>query len=87
MAYSRHFAKLKSIMTKKNLDFIITRYADSKEFMRECLQVQLAYLVRKMIKRKAIEKEARRKAALKEKKRIAREKELAKLKKIHEERK
>ena len=40
-----------------------------------------------MIKRKKIEAEERRKAALKEKKRIAREKELAKLKKIHEERK
>jgi len=49
--------------------------------------VGLAYLVRKRIKRKAIEAEEKRKADLAEKKRIAKEKELARLKKIHEERK
>ena len=51
LAYNRYFAKLKGTMTRKNLDYIITRYADAKEFMLECLQVKLAYLARKMIKR------------------------------------
>ena len=74
-------------MTKKNLDYIITKYADSKEFMRECLQVQVAYLFRKRQKRKAIEAEIARKAAIAEKKRIAAEKERQRLAKIHEERK
>ena len=74
-------------MTKKNLDYIITKYADSKEFMRECLQVQVAYLFRKRQKRKAIEAEIARKAAIAEKKRIAAEKERLRLLKIHEERK
>ena len=74
-------------MTKKNLDYIIHKYADSKEFMRECLQVKLAYLVRRMIKKKAIAKEIKRKADLAEKKRIARLKELERAKKLHEERK
>ena len=55
--------------------------------MRECLQVQLAYLVRKMIKRKAIEAEKARLARIAEKKRIAKEKEIEKQRKIHEERK
>ena len=74
-------------MTKKNLDYIITRYADSKAFMLECLQVKLAFLVRKMIKRKKIENELARKAKIAERKRKEREKELARLKKIHEKRK
>ena len=87
LAYNKYYARLKGTMTKKNLDYIIHRYADAKEFMRECLQVQLAYLVRKRIKRKAIEAELKRKADLAEKKRIAREKELERLRKIHEERK
>ena len=57
LVYNRYYARLKQNMTKKNLDYIITRYADSKAFMLECLQVKLAYLTRKMIKRKKIEKE------------------------------
>ena len=47
----------------------------------------MAYLTRKLIKRRAIEAEERRKAEIAEKKRIAREKELERLRKIHEERK
>ena len=39
LAYNKYFAKVKGTITKKNLDYIITRYADAKEFMRECLQV------------------------------------------------
>ena len=74
-------------MTKKNLDYIIERYADAKEWMRECLQVQVAYLTRKMIKRKAIEAAIEKKRKAAEKKRIAAEKERARLAKIHEERK
>ena len=42
-------------MTKKNLDYIINRYADAKAFMLECLQVKLAYLTRKLIKRRKVE--------------------------------
>ena len=87
MAYNKYFAKIKGTMTRKNLDFIITRYADAKEYMRECMQVQLAYLARKMIKRKKIEAELKRKRDLAEKKRIAKEKEEERLRKIHEERK
>lgn len=87
LAYNRYYARLKQTMTKKNLDYIITRYADSKAFMLECLQVKLAYLVRKMIKRKKIEKELAKKRKIAERKRKEREKELAKLKKIHEKRK
>ena len=37
LAYSRYFAKLKGTMTKKNLDYIIDKYADAKAFMLECL--------------------------------------------------
>ena len=74
-------------MTKKNLDYIIDRYADAKAFMLECLQVKLAYLTRKLIKRRKIEAEQRRLAAIAEKKRIAAEKEAARLRKIHEGRK
>ena len=74
-------------MTRKNLDYIITRYADAKEFMLECLQVKLAYLARKMIKRIKVQAEIKRKADLAEKKRIAKEKELERLRIIHEERK
>ena len=49
--------------------------------------MKLAYLVRKMIKRKKIEKELAKKRKIAERKRKEREKELAKLKKIHEKRK
>ena len=87
MAYQRYYARLKGTMTKKNLDFIITRYADAKEWMRECLQVQLAYLTRKMIKRKKIEAELEKKRKKAEAKRIKEEKERERLRKIHEERK
>jgi len=71
-------------MTRKNLDYIINRYADAKEFMLESLQIRLAYLTRKLIKKRAIEAELRRKAAIAEKKRIAEEKERERLRKIHE---
>ena len=74
-------------MTKKNLDFIIHKYADSKEFMRECLQIKLAYYVRRMIKKKAIAKEKKRKADLKEKKRLAKLEEIERARKLHEKRK
>ena len=37
LAYSRYFARLKGTMTKKNLDYIIDKYADAKAFMLECL--------------------------------------------------
>ena len=87
LVYNQYYARLKQTMTKKNLDYIIMRYADSKAFMLECLQVKLAYLVRKLIKRRKIEKELARKARIAEKKRIEREKELARLKRIHEKRK
>ena len=87
LAYSKYFARLKGTITKKNLDFIITRYADAKEYIRECLQVQLAYLTRRMIKRKKIEAERLRKEKEAEKKRIAKEKERERLRKLHEERK
>ena len=74
-------------MTVKNLDYIITRYADAKEWMRDCLQIQLAYLTRKMIKRKAIQAAIDKKKRVAEKKRIKEEKERERLRKIHEERK
>ena len=87
LVYNRYYAHLKGTMTRKNLDYIITKYADAKEYMRECMQIKLAYLTRRMIKRKAIERERKHKAAIAEKKRLARLKEIEKAKKLHEERK
>ena len=84
LVYDKYYALVKGNMTKKNLDFIIYKYADAKEFMRECLQVKMAYLVRRMIKRKAIAKEKKRKADLAEKKRLARLKEIERARKKHE---
>ena len=55
--------------------------------MLECLQIKLAYLARKLIKKRAHEKELRRLAAIAEKKRIADEKERERLRKIFEQRK
>ena len=74
-------------MTRKNLDYIILKFADSKAFMLESLQVSLAYHVRKMIKRKKLEAIERKKNRLREKKRIEREKEAARQLKIHLKRK
>ena len=53
----RYYARLKGTMTKKNLDFIIYRYADAKQFCLESLQIRLAYFARKLIKKRAYERE------------------------------
>ena len=66
LVYQKYYSHVKGKITNQNLDYIITRYADAKEFMRECLQVQLAYLTRKMIKRKRYEEEQRRLAEIEE---------------------
>jgi len=58
-------------MTNKNLDYILTKHADSKVYMQVCLQIQIAYLVRKMITRKKKLAEIKRQADIAEKKRIA----------------
>ena len=87
LAYNLYFAKLKGTMTNKNMDYILTKHADAKIYMRECLQISLAYLVRKMIKRKKIAAEIKRLADIAEKKRIAKEKEEERLRKLHEDRK
>ena len=57
LAYMRYYARLKGTMTKKNLDFIIFRYADAKQFCLESLQIRLAYFARKLIKKRAYERE------------------------------
>ena len=81
LEWSRHFAQLKGTMTNKNLDYILEKHADAKAYMLECMQVKLAYLGRKLIKRKKKEAEERRKAEIKAKKRAAKQKELEKLRK------
>lgn len=74
-------------MTNKNLDYILEKHADAKAYMLESLQITLAYLARKLIKRKKKEAEEKKKAALKAKKKAAKKKELERMRKIHEDRK
>lgn len=85
--YNKYFARLKGTITNKNLDYIIEKHADAKAFLLESLQIKLAYLGRKLIKRKKKEAAEKKKMALKAKKKALKLKELEKLRKIHEDRK